>query len=78
MELFADAEFDIAFEILGIYKDVWKATFYLFDIYPYRQVITYTDPFAVITGAAGFDVQTVGEYELHFLEIDIGNTQQAM
>ena len=77
-ELFGNLQLQFTFEILGVYKDVYTVNLILFDFFPYRQIIGWTDPFAVIKGAvAGFDFQVAGEYELKFLEIDIIMSQSA-
>ena len=78
-ELFATSVLSINFQVLDVYSINYNLDLVLLDVVPYRAVVAWTDPFAVLSGAVtGFDMQVSGEYELHFLEVNPNVNQNAL
>ena len=76
-----DAYIDIDFELnfLGLYKQNIGVTFDILDITPYRQVVSYVNPEALLWGSkTNLDVTLSGEYDLFFGEITTTSTMHML
>ncbi len=65
----ATADASVTFEIAGIYKQSFTFTVDILDVTPYRQIIEWVNPEALIFGSkTSLGVGAIGEYDLYFLE----------
>lgn len=67
------------FNIAGLTTYTVGLDLNLLNVTPYRQVISYTTPGALLSGnKASFDIAAAGEYDLNFLEVTTTSTMGMM
>lgn len=66
------------FDIAGIYTYKFGVSVDLLDVTPYRQIVSYVNPIAVIEGTKSFDVGASGQYDLYFAEVTTTSTHNTM
>lgn len=67
------------FDVAGLFTHKIEVDVTLLDVTPYRQIISYVNPAALLAGTkTTFDIGASGEYDLYFGEISTSSTQGVM
>ena len=72
----SSASVSFGLDFFGAYKYGMEIAITLFDITPYRQIIQWVNPIALLNGAATqFDIGLRGEYDVYLAEIQLTHLQ---